>query len=303
MTPVETRSTAGEKETKVAIEDVLMAAWRLKVSTDVLAAIGARLGAAPDTIPAEVAAAIDDVLGAAGIPPLDGLTPQQRAMGAGVVRTMFGQAADLLAAPERPPGWSYTDVAVLDGQGRGSMVVPGLLAQTGEFGEVTSFLDVGTGVGWLAVAAAQVWPSAAIVGIDTYDLVLERARENIAGAGIASRVELRRQSVTELDDTDRFDLTWFPSFFIARELLAAAFARVFTATRPGGHIAVGRYEAPPDPIAQATQRLWTLRDGGSWLDDAEAVELLTAVGWRDVHPLPRTARVPLGFIAGRRPEK
>lgn len=287
-------------ESKVAIEDVLPAAFRLNVSGYVLAALGARLGSDPDAIPPEIAAAIDEVLAAAGIPSVVDLAPQQRAMAAGMVRTMFGQAADLLAAPERPPGWAYTDVAVLEGQGRGSMVVPSVLAQTGAFGEVTSFLDVGTGVGWLIVAAAEIWPNATFVGIDIYERALERARQNVAGAGVAGRVELRRQSVTDLADQDRFDLTWFPSFFIRGDLLPPAFEKVLAATRPDGHIAVGCYEAPDDRLARATGRLRTLRDGGSVLEEREVIELLEAAGWQDVRALPRRDRSPLGVVAGRK---
>ena len=297
---VNVAADGGGKEAGVTIEDVMGAVIRFQVATEALAALGARLASPPDAIPAPVATAIDEVLAAAGLSGLDELTPQQRMMASGMARTVFGQAADLLAAPERAPGWSHTDVAVLEGQGRGSMAVPGLLAQTEEFGGVTSFLDVGTGVGWLVVAAAQLWPEATIVGIDLWEPALERARQNFAGAGVAERVELRRQSVTDLDDTDRFDLTWFPSFFIAPEALPAAFSRVLRATRPGGRIAVGRFDPPADPLARATQRLRTVRDGGTSLDEADAVRLLTAAGWTDVRPLPRTGPVPMLFVVGRK---
>ena len=98
-------------------------------------------------MPADVDAAIDAVLAAAGCPIVRELAPPQRAMVAGFVRAAFGQATNLFTEPNRPAGWTYTDPAVLEGLGRGSMMVPPMLAQTGEFGDVTSFLDVGTGVG------------------------------------------------------------------------------------------------------------------------------------------------------------
>jgi SAM-dependent methyltransferase len=284
----------------VSIQDVMGAVFKWQASLDTLAALGARLGSPPGAIPPEVASAIDDVLEAAGIPSLDDLTPEQRAMAAGAARTVFGQAADTLTRPERSPGWDYTDAVVLEGQGRASMMVPGLMAQAGPFRDVTSFLDVGTGVGWLVVAAAQIWPNATIVGIDTWEPSLERARNNVAGAGINGRVELRRQSLIELVDRERFDLTWIPSFYIPRDQLPEGFKNVLAATRPGGHMAVGRFDPPPDPLACATQRLRILRDGGSWLEEGELTELLSAAGWSDVRPLPRTAPVPMGFVAGQK---
>ncbi len=288
------------EETQVSMQDVMGAAMRFQAAADVVAALGARLGEDSDALPPEVAAAIDDVLAAAGLTGLDQLAPPQRAMIAGMARTMFGQAADLLHNAVRPAGWTYTNVAVLEGQGRASMAVPGLLAATGEFGDVTSFLDVGTGVGWLAVAAAQVWPNADIVGVDVWEPALQRARANIAGAGLDRRVEIRGQSIADLNDSERFDLTWVPSFFLSTEVLTPGLERILAATRPGGRVAVGRYEPPPDPIVRTTQRLRTVRDGGAILNADEVVEFLAAAGWSDVRPLPRTGSVPLQFVTGRR---
>ena len=285
----------------MSIQEVMVAVSRLQAAVDALAAVGARAAAAePGGIPHEVAGVVDDVLTAAGIPDLRDLPPPQRAMVAAFVRSAFGQAANLLTEPNRPTGWSYTDPAVLEGQGRASMLMPTALAQTGEFGDVTSLLDVGTGVGWLAVAAAQVWPNSTIVGIDTWEPSLERARANVADAGLVNRIELRNQSVTNLADSDRFDLTWVPSFFLARGIAATAFERIHTATRSGGQIAVARYDPPPDPLANATLRLRTIRDGGSWLETGEIVELLHAAGWTNARALPKTAPVPFTFIAGRK---
>ena len=44
-----------------------------------------------------------------------------------------------------------------------------------ELAGVRSFLDVGSGIGLLAIAAAGVWPQAAIVGIDVWGPSLEAA--------------------------------------------------------------------------------------------------------------------------------
>jgi predicted O-methyltransferase YrrM len=279
------------------MDEVMGAVMRLAASVDTLAAAGARLSAGDD-IPADIAAAIDDVLAAAGIPPVTDLEPPQRMVAGGMIRTIFGQAADLLHNPTRPAGWAYTDVAVLEGQGRGSMSVPPLMAATGEFGDVSSLLDVGTGVGWLAVGAAQVFPNAEIVGVDTWGPSIERARANVAESGLSERIEIRDQSVADLPDRDRFDLTWVPSFYVSRDVLPVAFERILAATRPGGHIAVGRFDEPPAELPAATQRLKTLRDGGTLPSVDETVAWLTNAGWTDVRALPREGNIPLQFVVG-----
>src|SRR5436305_7196014 len=195
-------TTVQNKETPVSMQEVMSAVGRLQCAADALAAIGARAADTEDNMPPEVAAAVDGILAAAGVPEPRELPPPQRAMVAAYVRSAFGQATDVLAAPAKL-AWSYTDPAVLEGQGRGSMMMPTFIAQTGEVGDVTSFLDVGTGVGWLAVGATQVWPGCTVVGIDTWEPALERARANVAEAGAADRIELRNQSLVDLDDTDR----------------------------------------------------------------------------------------------------
>jgi SAM-dependent methyltransferase len=300
MSAVQQVVTTERQEEPVSIHEVMIAASRLLASTEALAAMGARAGVESDSIPPEIASAIDDVLTAAGVPDLSKLPPPQQAMVAAFVRSAFGQAGNLLTEPARDAGWTYTDPTVLEGQGRGSMILPSILAQAGEFGEVTSFLDVGTGVGWLAVGAAHVWPDSTIVGIDTWEPSLERARTNVADAGLANRIELRNESVMDLSDHDRFDLTWLPSFFMPREVVAGGLSRILAATRSGGQIVVARYDPPSDQLAQATLRLRTIRDGGSWLETEEIVGLLSEVGWVDVRIVAKVGPLPLTFVAGRR---
>ena len=65
-------------------------------------------------------------------------------MALNIVRLYFAMANELLNDPGRPPGWTYTDPLVLEGMGRGSMMIPPILAAAPEFERVTSLLDVGT---------------------------------------------------------------------------------------------------------------------------------------------------------------
>lgn len=61
-----------------------------------------------------------------------------------------------------------------------------------------SFLDVGTGTGILAVAAAKMFPGARVEACDTDAEAIEIARENAAANGVANRIDFRVGSV---DDT------------------------------------------------------------------------------------------------------
>src|SRR5581483_1138667 len=135
-------------------------------SLDAMSAIGGYL-ALGDGGDAATRAALLDVVKAAGIDDIDALQPQEKAMVLNMVNLFFALAREILESPERPAGWTYTDPVVLEGRGRGSSMLPPLMAQATEhFGPVESFLDVGTGVGWLAIAAANVWPQAKVVGLD-----------------------------------------------------------------------------------------------------------------------------------------
>jgi precorrin-6B methylase 2 len=287
----------------MAFEDVMGTMSRWLVATEALAALGAELtlkqtGEAP---PPEIGGALRAVSVAGGLGDLDELAPPQQAIVAAQVRLYLRQAADLLDHPAREPGWTFTDPIILDGWGRGSAMVPMLIAATPELREVDAFLDVGTGVGLLACAAAGVWPTATIVGIDTWEPSLERARANVTQAGLDDRVTLRKQSVADMDDEDEYDCIWVPTFFLREDVLAQALPCLTRAARPGGWIVLGRFAAPPDPLAQATAALRTIRGGGCELDTGRAVELLERAGCGAVHAAPRPGPVPLELILGQKP--
>ena len=287
----------------MAFEDVMGVVSRWLVATEALAALGAELTLMQSAEPAppEIVAALRAVSVAAGLGDLGELAPQQQAMVALQVRLYLRQAADLLDDPAREPGWTYTDPVILDGWGRGSAMVPMMMAANPELQAVESFLDVGTGVGLLAVAAAGVWPNATIVGIDTWDASLERARANVAQAALGDRVTLRTQNAADVDEEDCYDCVWIPTFFLTEGNLSRALPGLVRATRPGGWIVLGRFAPPPDPLAEATGTLRTIRGGGFDLDAKHAVELLQQAGCASVHAAPRVGPVPLELILGQKP--
>jgi len=67
-----------------------------------------------------------------------------------------------------------------------------------------SFLDVGTGTGILAIAAAKMFPDARIDACDTDEHAIEIARENAKANGVGDRIEFRVGSVE--DTTPSADL-------------------------------------------------------------------------------------------------
>src|SRR5215472_6965086 len=184
-------------------EDVMTTVSGWLVATEALAAVGAELALrqAPEPGHPGVTSALQAVSAAAGLPDLGELPPPQRDMVLGLIRMGLHQAADLLDDPGRPPGWTFTNPAILQGWGRGSAMVPAALAAAApELADVRSFLDVGTGVGLLAVAAARVWPAATITGIDIWAPAVEVGAQNIEKAGLGDRITLREQDVAALDD-------------------------------------------------------------------------------------------------------
>jgi SAM-dependent methyltransferase len=233
---------------------------------------------------------------------LSELAPQEQQMLLGVIRLTLHQAIDLLDNPAAQPGWNYTDPVILEGYGRASASVPPIIAAAHpDLANVTSFLDVGTGVGLLAVSASNVWPSATVVGIDKWDASLARARANVDQAGRADRITLRQTDLESLTDESAYDCIWIPTFFLTEDVLEAGLTAAVRALRPGGWITLGRIPAGPDPVDDAVDRLFNIRAGGTSLDGKRALELLEAAGCTEVHVAPRNAPGPLELTLGQRP--
>jgi SAM-dependent methyltransferase len=285
----------------MAFEDVMGAVARMTVAMEAIAAIGADLTIRTGGAEAnpEITTSLGAVTAAAGVD-LQSLAPPQQQMIANIIRLNFAQAADLLREPGRAPGWSYTDPTILEGIGRASGMIPTLLAANPELANMTSFLDVGAGVGWLAIAAANTWPQCSVVGIDIYDTALARARANVDEAGLADRITLRKQDVAALDDVATFDGAWLPTFFISDDILGKAVGNVVQSLRPGGAIVLGLFDGPPEPLLQATTNLRTIRGGGTVVDVASATDLLESAGCTGIRTLDRTMPVPMAFVAGTR---
>jgi predicted O-methyltransferase YrrM len=286
----------------MAFEDVIGAVMRWTTATEALAAVGAHLSLleSGDGSP-EVIAALRAVSEAAGLGDLAELSPQQRGTIAAIVRLYLRQSIDLLDNAAAPPGWAYTDPTILDGWGGVSMMVPSAIAAAhADLQSVHSFLDVGTGVGMLAVSAANVWPQASIVGVDVWEPSLARARAHVSAANLDARITFRKQDVRALNDVNMFDCIFVPTFFLSEAAITESLPALHRATQPGGWIVFGRLSPPPDPLADAVGRLRTMRAGGVEVDAKRAIELLEGAGCEDVHIAPKQGPSPLELVLGRK---
>jgi precorrin-6B methylase 2 len=285
----------------MAFEDVMgtVMPWLAGIEAAAAVAADITLKQTGEDAPPEIVAALRAVSDAAGLgDAVDELPPPQQAIVATLVRLYLTQSLDLLDAPARAAGWTFTDPVILDGWGRGSSIVPSVIASVPGLGDVERFLDVGTGVGLLAVAAANVWPTAAIVGIDVWEPSLERARANVAAAGLEDRITLRNQDVLAIDDVDQYDCVWLPTFFFTEAQLTEIVPRLTTASRPGGRLVLGTFASPPAPLAAAVSTLRTIRGGGIEIDAKRAAELVEQGGCTAVETVRRPG-IPMEFTIGQ----
>ncbi|MGR7026177.1 SAM-dependent methyltransferase [Geodermatophilus sp. URMC 62] len=160
-------------------------------------------------------------------------------------------------------------------------------------------LDVGTGVGGLAVALAETLPQLTVVGIDVLPRVLALAERVRAASPAGDRVVLRRQDVAALDEPDTYDLIWLPAPFLPEPTLLAALPAATRALRPGGWLMLGHGKYGHDPVENALNRFKTVAYGGTALDATRAQQLLAEVGLTAVSTAPTPLGSP-GITVGRR---
>lgn len=297
------------------IDRVLPAAIPLLGAAEAAAALGAtlRLRREDTTVEPELSARLAAVLDALGIREAVSALDEQEAVGLlGIVEGFLTQAADFVARPGRD-AWDHEDPSILLAQGHSSALVPPALRRfvvpalgadlaARMDGADASFLDVGVGVGALAVGMCRLWPLLRVVGIDPWEPALALAREQVAAADLGERIELRKITAEALDDHERFDLAWVPTFFIPSAALEPAIERVLAALRPGGWALLGLYVRPGNPFIDALADLRTVRQGGSLRTPEEVATSLRQAGFDDVAvQFSPDWGLPIVFVAGRRP--
>lgn len=290
-------------------EQLMGVAARLATSLEALAALAAHIrieteGLEPEP---EVRALLQEIATAlVG----DGASFDHAQPIVGLTQTLLGQAAELVARPDRPGGWVHTDERLLQGTGRMSMAIAPVITHVAEqldglaarlSAPDAAFLDVGTGAGWLAIALAKMHPGLRVVGIDIFDPALELAQRNREATGLDARIELRRQDVTTLDEEAVYDAVWLPLPFLPRAVVLPAIAAAARALRPGGWLIPGLYGGPPDELSQLICDLRTVRSGGHAWGVDELVGELDAHGLNGGREIARHWKAPVRLFAAQRP--
>jgi len=252
--------------------------------------------------------AASELLRALGLDVLDATRDRDPAGAAAQAAAPVLQVAALLRG--EADLWAGQSDEALLAQGRASaqgapmmarFVFPGLPGLTDALGRPGArLLDVGTGVGALAVAYADLFPALTVVGIDVLPRVLALAAATVAGNRAGDRVVLREQDVAALDEPDTFTLAWLPAPFVPEKPLRAGISRISAALVPGGWLIMGHGRFSGDPLDDAVSRFKTVAYGGTALDDDEAAALLRDAGLDDVRNVPTPPGAP-ALTAGRRP--
>lgn len=222
----------------------------------------------------------------------------------GEMRTALMQPLAYVDAASRSTptrGWHHTDRRVLQAQGDSSAGFPGGLAhgfgaQLGDLLErlakpTARFLDVGVGVASLSIAMCRNFPQVEVVGLDVFDVPLAMARDNVARAGLADRIELRQLALEDLREEQAYDLIWIPACFIAPSTLDAAIARAVAALRPGGWV-LSPAIASDAPAGLVAIYSMVLEQWGATTDTTLLVDRYTHAGLA-----PRVVRGPAAWLA------
>jgi SAM-dependent methyltransferase len=208
------------------------------------------------------------------------LWEDRRARSNNLISTLSQAAA---AAGGTTRSWSDLSDDVMIAQGRSSALMARVLltAVAPAFGFVADraprrVLDVGTGIGAIATELARALPDAEITGIDIAERPLEIARARLleVETGVARRVHLRREDVTELADRALYDVVWMPMPFLPDAVADRALERCTVALRPGGLLVLGTHpDADDQRVAVANAWLASLTGGGTLTTGAVAGRL------------------------------
>jgi SAM-dependent methyltransferase len=282
----------------------------------------ARLAAMPES----VVSGILDVLSALGLVERTGsqavsTTGIRELFANGVPRTTMSdlgsalrQTAHLAQAARNKAvraGWHFTDPEILEAQGVTSgqftdrilnvlaPQAPGLADALGKPG--ARFLDVGTGCGHISIEMCRRRDGLFAVGLEPAPAPMERARANVAAAGLEGRVELRAQRVEDLADDASFDFTWFPTPFFPAALLERGLSRVFTALKPGGWVLLPAVHATGPDLNSAVMRFLNAVWGGDPLSLPDLRAIAERVGFSEIVTPGGPPGSPMKPLLARRP--
>jgi predicted O-methyltransferase YrrM len=275
-------------------------------------------------MPVEIAARVLDVLVALGFAgrsgdtyqSVDGLQPTLTDEGIeqllAELRTTFQQSRDLVDRAKRrtlTAGWIHTDPEILHAQGASGragaralaeQAVPRLSGLAGRLSAPSaSFLDVGVGVGVIAIEMCRTYPTLRVVGLEPAEAPRREALANIEAAGYSDRIEIRDQRVEALTDVEAFDLAYLPQVFLPEDAFVQGLATVWRALRPGGWLTLPAISVPGSDFRAALSRLRDTLWGGGARFPEQVAEAVMRSGFTDVEV--RSVGGTMHAVVARRP--
>jgi SAM-dependent methyltransferase len=165
--------------------------------------------------------------------------------------------------------------------------------------DTTRVLDVGCGVATTAVEIARRF-AARVTAVDIAPLMLERARANVAAAGVQHLVSVEHGDILDLqfpDDTFDVVIAEAVTMFVDRQRAATELARV---TRPGGRVLATEFFWREAPTAEAREIFLGQVCPGLQFDTIEDwMRIYSAAGLADLETEtgPFEMMTPRGFLA------
>jgi cyclopropane fatty-acyl-phospholipid synthase-like methyltransferase len=122
-----------------------------------------------------------------------------------------------------------------------------------------TLLEIGPGAGFSLAHYARRFPQSRVVGVEFDQPSVALARQTVAEAGVAARVEVRHADANELDEADAYDLVVM-NIALHETGGPAEYRNVLTRSRralkAGGSVLVSELPYPDSPAEYRTQPVY-----------------------------------------------
>jgi SAM-dependent methyltransferase len=208
-------------------------------------------------------------------------------------------------------GWDFTEPDILQSVGFSSSIQTEFFVRelAPKLGDLASrlqspsarFLDVGSGVGAISIAACRLLPNLHVVGLEPQEASLAVASQNIAAVRLTDRIELRKQRVEDMADTSAFDLAYFPQLFMPDDVVKLGVRNTWKALRPGGWIMLLVICVPGMELPATISRLRDTLFGGGARFPAQVEVILNEAGFTSVSTFKFPRGETYNIVVGQRP--
>lgn len=137
-----------------------------------------------------------------------------------------------------------------------------------------SIVDVGTGSGILAIAAAMAFPNASVIATDIDEAALSNAAENCAINGVSRQISLLHSSIPELSSPADLVIA-----NLYAELLIQLRDGLFSLLKPGGTLLLSGIAVERDDEVSAVFSELPLQLEKRWESPISFEQPLTTMRW------------------------